>query len=779
LIVKALVAHRNNQELLYAPFWDEDMICCKCDICNKQLALRDQNHQILKQTKAEITQKLIALYTHFLKNKVDIQVESDEILGELKPFAKAQKLKKMKSDALEQTVRSLVERDITRAYIGQLDLAELTKGTYGEISELDIELLRQDLRDRLERYKDTCVKRRDIYNRHIALTDYFDKEFMRNWDEMVAELRSEASIRQLDIEIDIAKSFDMAQHIAQKYDGIGKIDAEKSKLQKICHELKKIVQDRIAEKDEYDRLVEVYGEYSDFPTSFPNARKLKREIWFFCGPTNSGKTHAALDRLAASSNGVYLAPLRLLALEGQEQLQNRGVVASYLTGEERDLIPNAPFLASTIEMLDYSKRVETAVIDEIQLLSDTERGWAWTNALVGVPAEQVILTGSENAIPLVAQIAESLSETLHIRHFQRFNPLTAMSKVSLLDAEHLKPGTAIVCFSRKDVLTLKYTIEAEMPYRVSVIYGNLSPDVRRSEANRFRQRETDILVATNAIGMGLNLPIRKILFWTTIKHYNQQEHPLTNAEIQQIAGRAGRYGIEDMGEVGAFTQSDLSRIQSALPKKLKQLKAPCCVMPLHFHLEMLSQILHTQDLVHILQFFQEKLWFEGDLFIPAVTSDTMYLARSLRDILKDQTLHNKYIFASAPVDVRTNLVLDTHIQFAMQFASGLEVQMPNLRTRKYLNSVAKSQRELRNAEDYVKICMLYQWLSYRFPQAFIQREHATELRMIFNQYISRSLVRMGIARTCEQCDTELPMTFRFNICNQCFHKRKRGVAHTT
>ncbi|MDP3331971.1 MAG: hypothetical protein Q8S55_08265, partial [Methylococcaceae bacterium] len=126
---------------------------------------------------------------------------------------------------------------------------------------------------------------------------------------------------------------------------------------------------------------------NSFVESFTLARLLKRHHHFYLGPTNSGKTHHALIALQNAESGVYLAPLRLLAMEIRDRLVATGVPCNLITGEERVMMDGARHTASTIEMMNPGKSVEVAIIDEIQMLQDPERGSAWTAALIGVPAK--------------------------------------------------------------------------------------------------------------------------------------------------------------------------------------------------------------------------------------------------------------------------------------------------------------------------------------------------------------------------------------------------------
>ena len=136
---------------------------------------------------------------------------------------------------------------------------------------------------------------------------------------------------------------------------------------------------------------------NDYTSNFAKARSLIRHHHFYVGPTNSGKTYHALNALMTAKSGVYLAPLRLLAMEVRDKLMAAGILCNLITGEERELVEGAMHTASTIEMMNANHAVDVAIIDEIQMLQDPDRGSAWTAALVGVPARFVFVCGS-NAV---------------------------------------------------------------------------------------------------------------------------------------------------------------------------------------------------------------------------------------------------------------------------------------------------------------------------------------------------------------------------------------------
>ena len=126
---------------------------------------------------------------------------------------------------------------------------------------------------------------------------------------------------------------------------------------------------------------------------FPEARKMERKVFYHMGPTNSGKTKEAISKLIESRNGIYCSPLRLLAWEISETLSNFGVPCNLITGQEKQLHHDATHLACTIEMADLNSQYDCAVIDEIQLIEDPERGYAWTNALLGLQAKEIHICG--------------------------------------------------------------------------------------------------------------------------------------------------------------------------------------------------------------------------------------------------------------------------------------------------------------------------------------------------------------------------------------------------
>lgn len=283
---------------------------------------------------------------------------------------------------------------------------------------------------------------------------------------------------------------------------------------------------------------------------FPDARKRNREILYYAGKTNSGKTYQAFEELKKHETGVYLAPLRLLAIEGQEEIEKRGLTCSLMTGEERDLKKDAKFMSSTIEMLDTSKEYDVAIIDEIQMINNMDRGDAWLQAFMGVNAKKVIVVGSNEIKAVVHRLANYLNEPVTYQEFERKSPLKMGEVVSR--RKKLPPHSAIIAFSKRSLFELKEKYE-RLGNKVSIIYGKLPPEVKIKESEKFRTGESEVLVSTDAIGMGLNLPIKNLYFYEIEKFDGVSVDFLEPTLVKQISGRAGRFGKFEEGIVSSFS----------------------------------------------------------------------------------------------------------------------------------------------------------------------------------------------------------------------------------
>ena len=242
---------------------------------------------------------------------------------------------------------------------------------------------------------------------------------------------------------------------------------------------------------------------------YPATRAVQRKIVLHVGPTNSGKTYHALKRLEQADTGIYAGPLRLLAHEVYTRLNAKGKLCDLVTGDERIVQggDGAQMKSCTVEMVPLNADVDVAVIDEIQMIGNKERGWAWTQALLGLKAKEIHLCGEERSVPLVRELAASMGDDIEIHTYKRLSPLETMSTSLKGRLKSLRKGDCVVAFSRIKIHSIKKAIENATQKRVAVVYGSLPPEIRAQQAKLFNDpnNDYDILVASDAIGMGLNL----------------------------------------------------------------------------------------------------------------------------------------------------------------------------------------------------------------------------------------------------------------------------------
>lgn len=242
---------------------------------------------------------------------------------------------------------------------------------------------------------------------------------------------------------------------------------------------------------------------------YPATRAVQRKIVLHVGPTNSGKTYHALKRLEQADTGIYAGPLRLLAHEVYTRLNAKGKPCDLITGDERVVQggEGAQMQSCTVEMVPLNTDVDVAVVDEIQMIGHKERGWAWTQALLGLKAKEIHLCGEERSVPLIRELAASMGDKIEIHTYERLSPLKTMSTSLRRRLDNLRKGDCVVVFSRVGIHAMKKEIENVTQKRVAVVYGSLPPEIRAQQAKLFNDPDNDydILVASDAIGMGLNL----------------------------------------------------------------------------------------------------------------------------------------------------------------------------------------------------------------------------------------------------------------------------------
>ena len=276
------------------------------------------------------------------------------------------------------------------------------------------------------------------------------------------------------------------------------------------------------------------------------------QIKAILGPTNTGKTHYAIDRMLGHASGMIGLPLRLLAREVYDKVVaiKGKAAAALITGEERIWPASARYFICTVEAMPMSQKVEFLAVDEIQLAEDSERGYIFTDRILHARGTyETLLLGAETMRPILY----ALDLDVETEPRERFSELTYTGPVKVTK---LPKRTAIVAFTSEQVYAIAELLRRQKG-GAAVIMGALNPRTRNAQVELYQSGEVDYLVATDAIGMGLNLDIDHVAFAGATKFDGRRQRPLRPSELAQIAGRAGRFRSQGtFGETGDCRQFD-------------------------------------------------------------------------------------------------------------------------------------------------------------------------------------------------------------------------------
>lgn len=242
---------------------------------------------------------------------------------------------------------------------------------------------------------------------------------------------------------------------------------------------------------------------------YPATREVPRVVHMHVGPTNSGKTYHALQRLEAAKSGIYLGPLRLLAHEVFTRLNAKGKPCALVTGEEQRMPEGdaPPMYSCTVEMAPLNTKFDVAVIDEIQMISHPERGWAWTQAFLGLQAREIHVCGEARTVNIMRELCALIGDEVHVHEYKRLTPLHVQPRSLGGKLTKLEKGDCLVAFTVVGIHALRREIEKQTGKKCAIVYGSLPPETRAMQARLFNDpnNDYDYLVASDAIGMGLNL----------------------------------------------------------------------------------------------------------------------------------------------------------------------------------------------------------------------------------------------------------------------------------
>jgi ATP-dependent RNA helicase SUPV3L1/SUV3 len=500
---------------------------------------------------------------------------------------------------------------------------------------------------------------------------------------------------------------------------------------------------------------------------------LNRKIHLHVGPTNSGKTYNALKALEEANNGIYAGPLRLLAHEVYSRLNAKGLPCALVTGEEQRIPTEDDYYTScTVEMTPLNSLVDVAVIDEIQMIADPHRGWAWTQAFLGVRAKEVHLCGEERAIDLIRALGASMCEEVIVHRYKRLSPLAPMTQSLGNNFRNLQKGDAVVAFSRVGIHALKDGIEKATGRRCAIVYGSLPPETRARQAALFNDPDNDydFLAASDAIGMGLNLDIKRVVFESTTKHDGSSHRSLTVSELRQIGGRAGRFKTarqavssgnseanninsntdRKIGWVTTLEQDDIPSIHKAFAQEPEPLKAAGIVPP-SWTLEKFARYFPPNTpLSFILRRLLDACTLSPKYF-PCFMDEAFDIADEIQDY--PLSIAERIVFLSAPITLRDpglKTVVNGLARCVANKEGGHILDMPefelellDIEARDYDGTMTDYLRQL---ESLHRAVCLYCWMSYRLPWIFHSQSLAFHIRDLAEEKISKQLSALSFTK---------------------------------
>ncbi|WRT67588.1 uncharacterized protein IL334_004560 [Kwoniella shivajii] len=534
-----------------------------------------------------------------------------------------------------------------------------------------------------------------------------------------------------------------------------------------------------------------------YSSEFLSARSMKRNFHLHIGPTNSGKTYNALKALSKAKSGAYAGPLRLLAHEVWErmnlgtvgELNNQGRKCNLLTGEERRVVdPDAGLLSCTVEMLPLSglggNGFDVVVVDEIQMLGDEQRGGSWTKSILGISAKEIHLCGDETTLELLHNLLLPLGDKITVHRYNRLTPLEVSEESLNNDWEKIQPGDCIVTFSRSNIFAVKKMVESTAGKKCAVVYGALPPETRAEQARDFNDENglSQVLVASDAVGMGLNLKIKRMIFESLSKYNGKTEVPLALTQIKQIAGRAGRYKTANDdtsniatpdeapatgGLVTTLHKADLPILRELMKRDLPSIPRANLEVPYPNLAELASLLPSNTSFGSLLEHFAVLAK------PPAFTTLSAYGHKlPLADLIepyRDQlSLQEIDLFCFAPLNLRDerakaifkNLIEDfsenglvelENIFGPSRLLHQLELVEETLRTLPPLPPILGVGRKLLTPpiiissipmlETLHKSLVLYIWLSFRLEVSFPDRNKAVEYKerteLVLDQCLER------------------------------------------
>ncbi|KAI4624377.1 hypothetical protein J4E83_004051 [Alternaria metachromatica] len=517
---------------------------------------------------------------------------------------------------------------------------------------------------------------------------------------------------------------------------------------------------------------------------YPATREITRTVHMHVGPTNSGKTYHALKRLEEVNSGIYLGPLRLLAHEVYTRLNAKGKPCALVTGEEQRLPEDtqANMYSCTVEMAPLNTRFDVAVIDEIQMINHQERGWAWTQAFMGLQAKEIHLCGEARTVPLMRELCALVGDKVHVHEYERLTPLQIQPKSLGGNLTLLEKGDCIVAFTVLGIHALRREVEKKTGKKCAIVYGGLPPETRAQQARLFNDPDNDYdyLVASDAIGMGLNLAIKRVIFESTIKSNGLNYVPLQISEIKQIAGRAGRYktaqqavitdseqasivdgaadpaiGVDDkqpdtveakrpeektIGWVTTLDQVDHAALKLGMKREPEHIST-AGLFPPSLIVERFANYFPPGTPFGYIMLRLHEISELHPRFHLCALKDQLAIADAIH-MVKNLSIQDRIMLCAAPINMRQPSQKAFLRHLAECIAEGKSGSLLDLDTLplSVMDRPSSAERKyLHDLEELHKMLVCYLWLSYRFPNVFTTRALANHTKKLVEDQIEKTL----------------------------------------
>ncbi|WP_026576669.1 DEAD/DEAH box helicase [Bacillus sp. UNC438CL73TsuS30] len=475
------------------------------------------------------------------------------------------------------------------------------------------------------------------------------------------------------------------------------------------------------------------------------------------GETNTGKTHHALERMKAADSGIYLAPLRLLALEVYDKLNAEGTPCSLKTGEEEKIVPGANHISCTVEMFHEKEFYDVVVIDEAQMITDKDRGFSWYKAITKANAQEVHIIGSRNSKTMLLELLGD--SDIEIHEYSRDTPLEVESRE--FHIKHIKKGDALICFSRRRVLETASRLQND-GHKVSMIYGSMPPETRKKQIQQFNDGKTKVIIATDAIGMGLNLPIRRIVFLENEKFDGTRRRLLTSQEVKQIAGRAGRKGIYDVGKV-AFT-NDIKTMRRLLMQEDEPVHT-FAIAPTNSVFERFQR--YYRDLGTFFELWGKFESPKGTKKASLSEERSLYQLIAGTDIEARLPLMDLYGFLHLPFSKNEPVLTKQWEQTMYAIIDGRELPEPIVKDR--------SLEELELSYKAVGLHLLFLYRLGEKTEAVYWERLREEVSDQVQERLKTDIKKF--VKKCKNCGRKLPWDHAFPICDSCHAAKYRRHRH--